>query len=320
MKRSSQLCLGAAALLVGMIACSDDTTAPSPDVGAEMFVPADGAVFVDAPMVDAGQDMGQTDGLGLEAAPDTSAPVVGPLAYWSMDSADISSGTLADGVGDVDGTIVGASTDNQGKVNEALSFDGSSHVGFGDVLDDVFAGADKAFSVAMWVKPSALGYVTLMAKNGDTACAVPEDGRQHMLALTLEGKVSFVFQTLTFGNAQMVSTESVAATVGQWSHVVVVYDGAIDTAPEDRLAIYVDGVSVSVTGVSLGSFPYDLPDVTAHLGLGVRLDSSGSACTASGALAFEGSMDEVAIWDRTLDASEARAVYDRGVAGQRLVP
>lgn len=325
MKRSSTLSIGAVALVLGIAACSDDTTAPSPDVGPEMLVPADASVDNTA-SADAGTDSAEADTIAADTvasdtvAPDTLPTVVGPLAYWSMDSVDITASTLADGVGDIDGTIVGASTDNQGKVNEALSFDGSSHVGLGDVLDDVFAGADKAFSMAMWVKPAGLGYVTLMAKTGDTACDPQEDQRQLMLALTLEGKVSFVFQTLVFGNAQMVSTENAAVTVGQWSHVVVAYDGSVDTAPEDRLTIYVDGVSVSLTGVSLGSFPYDLPDSSAHLGLGVRLDSSGNACTASGAGTFEGSMDEVAIWDRVLDAAEAKAVYDGGVAGQRLVP
>ncbi len=306
--------------LMAFVGCGGD------DDGDDDAPPAiDAAVVVDAVSNAPDAPTGDPD---ASSSPDASPPDAGlpavpaPIAYWSMDQADITTGVLADLIGDVDGTVNGPVQDATGQVGDALSFDGTDDIiDFGDTLDATFAGADNAFSVGMWLKPGAPGTArAVFGKTSDTACIPDEDGRQWFVSLAADNTVRFGYQTLAAGNAKVIASATALDTAGTWYHVVVTYDGSIDTAPEDRVAMYVDGVAESTTIVSLGAFPFDLVDVPSRLAAGVRVDSTGATCTETGSVFYLGSLDEVAVWDRVLTAGEAANAHTRGAAGARVVP
>lgn len=98
-----------------------------------------------------------------------------------------------------------------------------------------------------------------------------------------------------------------------WSHIVVAYDGSVDSAPRDRLALYVNGALQEMTATAeLGAFPFDTGDADAHLAFGVDLSSTGAPC---GTDYYRGLLDEVAVWDTLLSAQDVEEIHQRGVAG-----
>jgi len=305
----------AARLATDASASTFDATAAAPD--------ATPAVTDAAPaLTDAAPALTDAAAMADASVPDAAtATFRSPTAYWSMDTVDISGAALADLIGSVDGVIAGASADVGGQIGQALAFDGTDdYVDFGDSLDAVFAGSDRAFSVAMWLKPSAPtdGRI-VFGKTSDTACIPDEDGRQWIIVLS-ERIPRFTYQPLRAGSAHLVSAATTLDGTGTWVHVVAVYDGSIDTAPEDRVTLYIDAAAESTTYVGTGGFPFDLADSPARLAAGVRLDSTGTPCVESGSASYAGSLDELAIWDVALTADEVTAIHARGAAGNRLTP
>ena len=248
--------------------------------------------------------------------------VPGPVAYWTLDTADISGTTVVDTIGDADGTNDGAVPDPSGQVGQALSFDGTNDfINFGDVLENVIAGADAQFSVSMWIKPSTVltGHF-LLAKLGDTACVPDDSNRQWSMQVASTPRFTFFGSLNQPLVARSGTGTAMPSTVGQWYHLVFVYDGTVDTGGVDRLGVYVDGVADTLTEtISMGAFPFDLPaDGAAPLAFGIRVDSSGNPCSQGGSTFFAGSLDELAIFDSALGQAEVDAIRARGVAGQSL--
>ncbi|MEZ4323031.1 MAG: LamG-like jellyroll fold domain-containing protein [Myxococcota bacterium] len=256
-----------------------------------------------------------TDTGGLPAVP-------APFAYWPLDDADVTGDQVAAAVGGLPGTLVGTTSDATAPVGEGRALDGiDDHIRFGDVLDGVTAGPDQAFSVSMWIRADSVSTdVTLFGKTSDTACIPDEDGRQWGTSLGAGGYPRFAYLTAVFADAQVIAADATTVAEGVWTHLLYVYDGAADSAAADRVTMYVDGVLVTQqSSIAFGAFPFDLQDSVAQLAFGVRVDSAGNVCNESGAVLFTGGVDELAMWDVALSASDAAAVHARGAAGVGLL-
>lgn len=290
---------------LGLSACSDDSEPNSIDGGVDTIV----------------SDSSTDASSGEANSPDLEEkPYPTPVSHWTFDDADIDGSTVKNAVtAGPAGTLVGATSSATGQIGQGLTFDGEGDVvDFGDVLDETFAGADKAFSVAFWIKPAALGSVqALLTKNGDSACEPEEAQRMFHSALMDDGILTFTYQTPAAGNPKL-HKSSTPLSAGAWQHVVITYDGADDSAAEARVTLYLGAQKEVIVPAALGPFPFDLSDTTAHLGFGARLSSEGNACVADGAGYYAGALDELAIWDRVLSADEVTAVHARGLAGQSL--
>ena len=105
----------------------------------------------------------------------------------------------------------------------------------------------------------------------------------------------------TGGNC--VDTDS-AWTASAWHHVVLAYDGT-QAASIDRAKVYIDGVARTMTACG-GTIATSLLNSSDYLSIG---DFHGLSRQ------FNGSLDEVKLFNRTLTANEIKAEYDAGVAG-----
>ena len=88
-------------------------------------------------------------------------PPSGLVGWWPGDdnADDIQDGNP--------GTLVGGATFAAGNVGPAFSLAGAGSgnaVRIGDVLDGVFAGPDKKFTIDFWVNPTTFSNVALVAK------------------------------------------------------------------------------------------------------------------------------------------------------------
>jgi Concanavalin A-like lectin/glucanases superfamily len=241
-----------------------------------------------------------------------------PHVYWAFDEQDVSGVLLVARHGDLSGAIEGPTRQAGGIVADALAFaGGADQVDFDNALDELFSGPDRTFSISVWVNPAETpGTQLILAKAGAPTCDPPEDTRQLDLLL-LDGVPSFRFWTPANANARFL----LAATpleVDVWSHLLVTYDGTIDSSPTDRVQLYVDGVPqpMTVSG-SLGDFPYDIQPTGAHLAFGNIVGSEGERC---GPEELTAQLDEVAVWSTVLGPEHAAEVHERGRATQLLWP
>jgi hypothetical protein len=87
----------------------------------------------------------------------------------------------------------------------------------------------------------------------------------------------------------------------EWHHLVGVYDGS-------EVLLYVDGALAEIT--SSVAAPIDNRRGPMWIG-------QGASSRASPVYAFDGAVDEVAVWGRALTPSDARELYERGVGRLR---
>ncbi len=163
-----------------------------------------------------------------------------------------------------------------GRYGSAASFDGSN-----DYLESITSHALTTFTEAAWVYPTSsdtsfhgiVGY-----DNGNPAQRAPS------IYMFSGGRVQVGFGDGTSWNSM--STSGVVLTSNAWNHIASTYDGA-------TFRIYINGVE-SASSALAGKVPYAVS--TLRVG---RLDNY-----------FKGSIDEVALFDRALSATEISALKD----------
>jgi len=217
-----------------------------------------------------------------------------------------------------DGTISGATFNVPAscQVGGCLHFGGDGDlVALGDVLDSYTTGEDKQFTISLWTKPGSASMTNnyFVIKSGNSSCG--ENNSQYIFRLLDDSKSSFTYYgdlpATTYrgilGSTQITNTS-------KWYHIVMSYDGTVDTGDGlDRVKIYVDGVSETTSIVqTAGTFSssFAMQDGTSHLGIGMKLNSSGTECGSVGR--YDGYIDEAQIYPRVLTASQVTQLYTDG--------
>ena len=158
---------------------------------------------------------------GLPAQAQNCAPVPSGLIGWWKGE-----GNASDSAGANHGALMSGATFAVGIVGQAFSFDGvNDAVKFGDVLDDVFAGPDKRFTIDLWVKVNALSNALLVGKLGDSVEG-PEDQRQFGFIVRPDGSLDFGWSgSLDIGGFPAgrfrVIRANTKLTTGVWYHLAV---------------------------------------------------------------------------------------------------
>tara|TARA_R100000734_G_C3279435_1_gene73426 strand:+ start:29 stop:817 length:789 start_codon:yes stop_codon:yes gene_type:complete len=211
--------------------------------------------------------------------------------------------TIEYGQGAVNNTIgwgQGAKEGSSFSNTKSILLDGvDDFVTMGDVLNTSNTGADE-LSISAWYKTTANTTQVIVAKWANQS---PFNG----YALFLVNKELRFFIGSFVGNAyNNVRSNSIDSLIdGNWHHVVLTYDGS---RASSGVKIYVDATEITLNiirdvapdGVSDSS---NLQDFM----IGVRGNSSNSA------LPFNGNIDEVALFNSELSASDVTAIYGTGV-------
>ena len=213
----------------------------------------------------------------------------GLVSHWRFDEG--SGPTAADDVGMNLGTLVNGPTWSTGRVGGALTFDGSND--FVQVSDDPSLDITSELTIAAWISPHSAG-------QGDQGRIVDKAGA--------DGTVGWVFHVnssnrLGFqqhGKTPGINTRSNVISIDTWQHVVAVVSGG------RNVTFYVNG-----TNVGSGTLNGAIAANTKPLWIGIRGD---------GQRAFDGSIDEVRIYDRALSAGEVDALYQAEAFGPPPAP
>ena len=167
-----------------------------------------------------------------------------------------------------------------------------------DGVDDVVVVAEQAslditsaITLEAWIRPDSLAnsksqdriieknHYGLTVSTGDTGCAFGSSGDVQWRA-----RIGGLNRRICGGSL----------TLGVWQHIAGTYDGSTFT-------LYIDGAAVASTSRS-GS-------------IATNLDSLTLGNWTGGPRPFDGSMDEVRIWNRALSAAEINANRDVELTG-----
>ncbi|MBD3248894.1 hypothetical protein GF336_02500, partial [Candidatus Woesearchaeota archaeon] len=193
---------------------------------------------------------------------------------------DDTSGAISDSSGEGnDGTNSGANYSAEGKLGAAMDFDGvNDYVSIASDPSLAFGTGD--FAISFWAKPDSPGGYQWVYDKYD-------NGR---LVLGLDGN--------TWRANAGSNVDGGNAAAGEWDHVVAVRDGT-------TIYLYENGALVN----SGGSQTNDLQ--AAATILGQRGDATNVA-------PFDGTVDELAVFNRTLSLTEVKALYKRGIANLNI--
>lgn len=209
-----------------------------------------------------------------------SIDVDGLMAYYTLngDADDVSNNMN-------DGTVYGA-TATTGRLNDtngAYNFDGS-----GDYIqipdDNSLDVGTGDFSISFWINKNSHGHAGgyLTKRSGDEGWLIRENNNPHG-----DDILSYVEDS----NSDAYTIYNLNLSTGVWYHIVVVYDR------NGNAELFLDTVSqgtYTISGVS-GSY-----DNSADLFIGSQ---------NAGNYGIDAKLDEVSLWNRTLNSSEISDLY-----------
>ena len=204
----------------------------------------------------------------------------GLIANWQLD--DTSGTTAVDSAGTNDATLHNGPVWTSGLSNGGLQFDGANdYVSFPESIDLV--GSD--YSIGIWFKTSATGTRDLLALT-DTAT----NNHGVLLEQRSNGTLRFLHRSPSgiSGGTNIFSTESY--NDGAWHQATLVKDAT-------HIRLYVDGEDVASAAI------------TTSLAGPVKLTLGRLGATLSHRY-FQGTLDEVRIYDRAITATEATMLVD----------
>ncbi|MBP9751659.1 MAG: LamG domain-containing protein [Candidatus Moranbacteria bacterium] len=234
-----------------------------------------------------------TEGIATSAVKETTIANVpsntGLVGYWSFEDG---SGTRAEDFSPTStntGTLTNGPTWVDGKIGKALSFDGVNQYVLGgnsSLLD-----MSGSLSVSFWIKPSAnSGRDYIFAKRSGGGS--PDNYNVELYNNKVE--------IWTYDGSWRGVTSTSSVTIDSWENWVVTYSSGI-------VKMYRNGVLDKTDSTT---FPVSLTTNTQNF-------SIGGANT--GASTFEGSLDDVRLYDRALTASEIAGLYAQGNMGKTTV-
>jgi hypothetical protein len=186
----------------------------------------------------------------------------------------------------------------------SLDFDGVNdalNMGDANVFTPDNSGAGNGFSVSFWIKTTR-DRISVLGK-GDAV-----DKMEWIVTLGAGGgTVQFtVFSGGAWGVSQALITNSAAVGDGAWHHVVCTWDLANNV---NCFNIFIDGTEYSkalanATYASAGTWS-GMTNTTSDLLIGAGV---------YGGSPYDGQIDEFAIFDDELSASQATSIYNSGTA------
>lgn len=216
---------------------------------------------------------------------------LGLVGFWSFNGPDVVNGRVMDRSGNTNhgtpNSIATTTFYTTGKVGQGVQFDGVNDTV--SVPDNTVFDNTSQLTISLWVKPTLL------------------DGQPRGIVSKRAGPAtSYSYSMFFFTNNNLYididdSTErfssNTAFKVGQWYHIVLVYDGTLSAG--QRAKLYVNGV-LDVTSTEASS---SIPDEASDLVLGFL--TAGSAY-------FQGNIDDTRIYNRAFSASEVNRLYNSG--------
>ncbi|MCP4940815.1 MAG: DUF1553 domain-containing protein [Planctomycetaceae bacterium] len=224
----------------------------------------------------------------MKAADNDAELLGGLLAHISLD--ETTGVTAQDSVETSRvGKVIGNANWTDGKLGNALTFDGKTHVNFGQLFN---VEHDQAFSMSAWIYPTSKNPITVLSKMDDSAAYRGFD-------LIIEQGRPAVHLVHHFPDNFIKTITKTPVTLNAWHHVVATYDGSSRAA---GVKIYVDGKLAPLDTISDTLSGTIATEQSFHIG------------RRSASVPFQGKIDEVRIYANRLEDKDVQQLL-RGLAG-----
>ena len=224
-----------------------------------------------------------TNGIGRFGVRQYVSPLPSPL-WDNLTHYYSGDNTTNDAKVTYNGTLVNGATYSTGKIGSAFSFDGIND--YMSTSTNSIINSSLPHSYSCWVKPTALS-IGIFVGNGAS-----------MLGIRGGGNLTF-FQY--YVNAEV--NTGYILPLNTWTHITVTYKGT--SFGSNNVLIYVNG-SLLYTG------SLSMPAGGGKVFVGSNNAGSGGF--------YNGLIDEVGVWNRTLTATEVTELYNAGAGKQYVAP
>ncbi|MGE4299421.1 MAG: LamG-like jellyroll fold domain-containing protein [Desulfovibrionaceae bacterium] len=229
---------------------------------------------------------------GSTTSTDTVLPT-GSVAAFEFETTD--SGTVTDATNDLTGTLSGDVTTTYGKTGNGLSFDGSN--------DYVKIAADPSLNLTTngtlmaWVYLTGFHEWMGIIHKGDSTSGTYFNDEAYSLQFYSDRRILLLARINNTSNNEYIytNTPNTYVPLNQWTHVAGVWD-------PDGMRIYFNGVQVREDTTKTPVCRITDGDV--------QIGSQGDSTSGWGTLSFEGVIDGVGIYPRTVSQAEIQAYYD----------
>lgn len=213
------------------------------------------------------------------------------VSYWELEEA---SGTRVDSHGSNDLTDNNTVGQGTGKQGNCADFE-KNQSEFLEITDASQSGLDITgdLSIAAWIQLESLSNSTL------NAIVTKDDGasqRSYIFCVWDSEDPAGTFNLMLWAHSTSSSTifnKNWSPSTGTWYHVACVYDASAGSCE-----FFVDGSSIGSEGSGVNSLKNSTGDF--HIGAG------------NTQYHWDGLIDEVGIWDKTLTSSEITDLYNSG--------
>ena len=223
------------------------------------------------------------------------------VGHWTFDGKNVVNGVALDSSGTNNGNLVNIATStfySYGKIGQGFNFDGvNDYVNAGNpaILTDI-----NVKTISTWIKLNGYGetsYGRVFDKeNGNS------DGWNFFVgnaAATNLGSIAYLHHGI--GSYGVWSSPTNSITVGNWYHAVMVYDR---TSYLNDPVFYINGALVATT-------ENQSPPAGAMDNDNLRSVFIGNS-NAAAERTFNGSIDDVRVYNRALSAGEIKMLYNMG--------
>ena len=206
--------------------------------------------------------------------------LTGLISYWKLDE---SSGNSIDSAsGGNNGTTTNIIYSATGKINTAYQFDATAYVDYGNPSNLSFS----AGSISYWVYPTNLIGAMIHLSKGNVA-----DDINGWWTGTLGDSILYI-ELANASSFQLEAISSGALSINTWYHVVATWDGS-------TVKSYINNIPVLNTAQTV------TPITNVY---NFNIGKSSHAASSF----FEGTLDEVGVWNRTLTSTEISTLYNSG--------
>ena len=224
----------------------------------------------------------------------------GLVGYWTMDGKDTKwtsayAGTITDksGKGNT-GTLTNmgrATSTVEGKIGQALKFDGvSNYVNVNDA-DSLSAWSGGAMTICSWLKITSKQTTTEVMVGKGTS-----NNYEYAQYVWTDNSIHFIMWQSSGSNYLTLSGSSMK--LNQWNYACDVYN----ISATNKGVGYLNGIQVAATSTNVAG---TLTNGTSPLNIGRRPDNAAGSY-------FNGFLDDVRIYNRALSATEITQLYDMG--------
>jgi hypothetical protein len=169
-------------------------------------------------------------------------------------------------------------------VDDYVSCGDADNLSFGD------GSSDSPFSISAWIKPDVTARFRIIFKYGSTL-------KEYFMQVAGGSKLQVSFKD-SINNASIGRNGFTSITTASWSHVVMTYNGS---GSATRIKVYLNGVLDNGSTTGTGSYTA-MSNTSEPLEIG-RFSASYA----------DGHIDEVAVFNTELSASDITTIYNSGV-------